>query len=285
MMKTPLRFGVEPRTRAIGADVHGVDLGAVDDETFVELKAALHEHLVLFFHDQTLSPQSQIAFAKRFGETEVHEYFQHLEDHPEVSVLENDEARPPISDSWHSDVTYRPEPSMASVLYARDIPPRGGDTLWLSAYAACEALSEPMRTMLEGLTAEHDYLHAYRRLIAKQENAEEKLAQAARDVPPVRHPVIVKHPVTGKPLLYVNRTFTTRIVELSAAESRAVLDLLFEHLVQPDFQVRFKWREDDVAMWDNRATQHYATGDYYPDYRRMHRVTVGGDAPVAFRQA
>ena len=272
---------VSPRTCAIGADVYGIDLSQpLDDAGFATVKAALHKHLVLFFHDQTLTPETHIDFASRFGEMEIHEFFTPLGEHPEISVLEHDKDRPPISDSWHSDVTYRAKPSMASVLYARDIPPNGGDTLWLSAYAAFDALSAPMQEFLSGLTAEHDYLHAYKPLLLQQDDGHERVREAAQNTPPVQHPVVVTHPVTGKRLLYVNPTFTSRIIELSASESDALLGMLFKHLLSPDFQMRFKWRENDVAIWDNRATQHYATGDYYPEYRRMHRITVGGDRPL-----
>lgn len=272
-------INVSPRTVAIGADIEGVDLTAIDDATFAEVKAALHEHLVLFFSDQQLTPESHMALAARIGEMEVHEVFTPLDGHPEISVLEHDAERPPISDSWHSDVTYRPEPSMASVLHGRHIPPSGGDTLWLSAYAAYETLSAPLRDLLDGLHCEHDFLQAYGGYFRNQKDGAARIARAREETPPVEHPLVVVHPVTGKRLLYVNPTFTSRILELSKNESDAVLEMLFKHLLKPDFQVRFKWREDDVAMWDNRATQHYATGDYYPEYRRMHRVTVGGDRP------
>lgn len=270
---------VQPRTVAIGADVSGVNLAQVNDGIFSEIKNALHEHLVLFFHDQRLSEADHLSFSARFGEMEVHEVFTPLEGHPEISVLEHDKERPPISDSWHSDVTYRPDPSMASVLYARTIPPNGGDTLWRSAYAAYDALSEPMQTFLGGLHAEHDFLLAYGDYLMGLDDGHEKIRQARIDTPPVVHPLIVTHPVTNKRLLYVNPTFTSKIMELRRTESDALLRLLFEHLNEPEFHVRFKWQENDVAIWDNRATQHYATGDYYPEYRRMHRITVGGDSP------
>jgi len=279
------KIKVTPRTVAIGADVAGVDLAAVDDETFAEMKAALHEHLVLFFHDQELTPDTHMGLAARIGDMEIHEVFTPLEGYPEISVLEHDAERPPISDSWHSDVTYRPEPSMASVLHAQTIPPSGGDTLWLSAYAAYDTLSAPMQAMLDGLTCEHDFLQAYGGYFTKQKDGAERIRRAREETPPVEHPLVVVHPVTGKRLLYVNPTFTSRITELSKRESDALLHLLFDHLLKPDFQVRFKWCENDVAIWDNRATQHYATGDYYPEYRRMHRVTVGGDRPRGVNEA
>ncbi len=269
----------EPCTVAIGARIDGVDLARLDDDTFAEIRHALHNHLVLVFPDQHLEPADHMAFARRFGEMEIHEVFTPLDDHPEISVLEHDAVRPPISDSWHSDVTYRPHPSLASVLYARTIPPNGGDTLWRSAYAAYDTLSAPLQAMLEGVTAEHDFLRAYGNYFRKQEDGAERIRRAQAETPPVEHPVIVVHPVTGRRLLYVNPTFTARILELSQAESDAILHLLFEHLNTPEFHFRHKWRENDLVIWDNRATQHYATGDYYPAYRRMHRITVGGDRP------
>jgi taurine dioxygenase len=276
---------ITPRTPAIGADVAGVDLGQpLDARTVGTLRDALHRHLVLFFRDQHMTPAAHLAFASHFGQAEIHEVFTPLEDYPQISVLEHDAARPPISDSWHTDVSYRPRPSLASVLYARSIPPLGGDTLWLSACAAHDALSEPLRDWLAGLTAEHDFLRAYGSYFLRQAGGAERMQRARAETPPVVHPVIVTHPVSGRRVLYVNPTFTARIVELSPRESDAVLRLLYEHLLRPEFQVRHRWQENDVAVWDNRATQHYATGDYYPAYRRMHRVTVGGDAPVGVRR-
>ena len=271
---------IQPRTVAIGADVYGVDLAQIDAPTFAKIKTALHHHLVLFFHEQRLTPEAHMAFAANFGEMEIHEVFTPLDNHPEISILEHDAKRPPISDSWHSDVTYRPDPSMASILHAQSIPPNGGDTLWLSAVAAYKKLSEPLKTMLEGLNCEHDFLQAYGSYFRKQADGPERIRRAQIENPPTIHPLIVIHPVTGEKVLYVNPTFTSRIVDLPRKESDAILKFLFEHLLQPEFQVRFKWTENDVAIWDNRATQHYATGDYYPEYRRMHRVTVGGDRPV-----
>lgn len=275
---------LKPRTVAIGADVEGVDLATLDDAAFAEIRDALHRHLVLFFSQQKLTAETQMAFASRFGAMEVHEVFQGLEGHPEISVLEHDRERPPISDSWHSDVTYRERPSLASILYARTIPSNGGDTLWRSAYAAYDALSAPLRQLLDGLHCEHDFLQAYGNYLARFDDGAERIARARAETPPVIHPAVVVHPVSGRRLLYVNPTFTTRFVELERAESDALLRFLFEHLNRPEFHVRFKWREDDLAIWDNRATQHYATGDYYPEYRRMHRITVGGDRPVGVVQ-
>ena len=272
-------INIKPMTVSIGADVEGIDLGNLDDETFVALKAALHEHLVLRFPDQDLTPEQQIAFATRFGQMEVHEVFDQLPGHPEISVLEYDAERRPFNDVWHSDVTYRPEPSMASILYAKEVPEQGGDTLWRNAYAAYDALSAPLRSMIDGLTAEHDFLLAYARLLLARENGAERGQRARLETPPVVHPLVVVHPVTERRLLYVNPTFTSRIMELSDDESSAILKMLFDHLHRPEFHVRIRWRKGDLIIWDNRATQHYATSDYFPSYRRMHRITVGGDKP------
>ena len=229
----PESIGITPRTCAIGADVFGVDLGTpLDKTTFAAIKAALHEHLVLFFLDQTLSPETHIDFASKFGDMEIHEVFTSLAGYPEVSVLEHDADRPPISDSWHSDVSYRTDPSMASVLYARHIPPNGGDTLWLSAYAAFDALSEPLRDFLQDLHAEHDFLQAYGSYLRAQPDGPERIARAHIETPPVVHPLIVKHPVTGRKLLYVNPTFTSRIVELSKPEIKQYLMKIYGLPVQ-----------------------------------------------------
>jgi taurine dioxygenase len=275
------KIRVTQLTAAIGAVIEGVDLSRpLDEDTFAAVKSALHEHLVIFFREQELSPESHMALASRFGAMEVHEVFKPLPEHPEISVLEHDADRPPISDVWHSDVTYRERPSMASFLHARSIPPVGGDTLWLSAYAALDALSPRLRSFLSELSAVHDFLKGYGSYFLKQEGGRERFLSAQKETPPVVHPVVVTHPVTRRDLLYVNPTFTSHLVDLSPSESAALLDMLFAHLLRPEFQVRFKWRVNDLAIWDNRATQHYATGDYYPEYRRMHRITVGGDRPV-----
>lgn len=272
---------VRPLTRHIGAEIEGVDLRKpLDDATWQELRRALHEHLVVFFRDQRLHPEEHTALALRFGRPEVHEVFPPLDGFPHISVLEHDRDHPPVSNVWHSDVTFRIEPSMVSILNARVIPPAGGDTLWLSAYAALEGLSPALRDFVSGLSAVHDFIHAYGGYFLAQEDGTARYRRAQDENPPVEHPVVVHHPVTGRPLLYVNPTFTSRIVGLKRQESRALLDLLFAQLQTPEYQVRHQWREHDVAIWDNRATQHYATADYYPHRRRMHRITVGGARPA-----
>ena len=173
------RIEIEPRTVAIGADVSGPDLANLDDDTFIEIKSAQHEHLVLFFHDQDLSPEAHMAFAGRIGEMEIHEVFTPLKNHPQISVLEHDAERPPISDAWHSDVTYRAEPSLASVLHARTIPPNGGDTLWNQCLRRLrKVIPIHFKTMLEQLTGEHDFLQAYGSYFRTLEDGPERIRRA-----------------------------------------------------------------------------------------------------------
>src|SRR5262245_22128117 len=193
--------------------------------------------------------------------------------HPEIVVLESDASRPIVADRWHSDVTFEKCPPLGSILRAVAVPAAGGDTLWASMYAAWEALSDAMQRLLSGLTALHDGggFHA----IAKDEAQRKDLESRQRAV----HPVVRTHPVTGRKALFVNSVFTKAIVGMKPAESRALLGFLYEHLAALDFSVRFRWRKDSIAMWDNRCTQHRVLADALPEYRRMERVTLIGDAP------
>lgn len=278
------RIDVRQLTAAIGAEVIGVEFGkAVDADIWHDIKTALQDHLMLSFRDQHLDAQSLLAIGRAFGDTggmEVHEVFTPLAGHPEISVLENNAQKPPSNDYWHSDVTYRERPSMFTILYAETIPPIGGDTLWLSAHAAYAALAPPIKALLTGLTATHDILNAFGGHFLRQEGGKAAYRKAQDQYPPVEHPVVVTHPGSGKPLLFVNPSFTSDIVQVSRLESQHLLHMLYQHTVNPSWQVRHKWRKNDLVIWDNRATQHYATGDYFPSLRRMHRITVGGEKPV-----
>jgi taurine dioxygenase len=269
-----------PLSPTIGAEVDGVDLGGpLDDKTGESLLEALLEWKVLFFRDQDISAAQQVAFARRFGELEIHPFAPHHDAAPEVMVLTHDDA-PPVPGAYresifHSDVSWREIPSMASVLRAVEVPPIGGDTLWADMYAAYEGLSPGMRSFLQGLTAVHDFLPAFGRTLAP-----EALAEMRAKFPPVEHPVVRTHPATGRKLLYVNASFTVRIAGLELDESHALLDFLTTRAAIPEYQCRFRWRPNSVAMWDNRCTQHYATQDYWPQRREMRRVTIIGDRPV-----
>jgi taurine dioxygenase len=268
-------------TPTIGAVVDGFEISeSVCEADVSAIKSALADHHVLFFRGQQITPAEQRNFAARFGELHVHPIYPRHTDAQEIIVL--DTAVTDLTDNaiWHTDVTFAKTPPMGGILAARILPPRGGDTLWSSTIAAYEALSAPYRQFLRGLTATHDIAHSFPpERFGSTPEAEQRLAAAKRSNPPVSHPVVRTHPVSGRQGLFVNSGFTTRINELSPSESRSVLDFLFAHSVKPEFVVRWKWQVGDVAFWDNRLTQHYATDDYRPARRVMHRATVIGDAP------
>ena len=258
-----------------GAEVAGIDLSApLDSETLRALELALAEHGVLFFRDQSMTPDQHKALGRRFGELHFHPaYPDLLEGHPEIMVIKADaNSKYVAGEDWHSDVSCDEEPPLGTILHMHVVPPVGGDTLFASMYAAYETLSAPLRGMLEGMTAIHDGEPYYRgRYVGRD---------VARTYPRTEHPVVVTHPVSGKRALYVNRMFTTRIVQLSKRESDGVLALLFAHVETPLFQCRFHWAPGSVAFWDNRCVQHHALWDYYPHKRQGLRVTIKGSRPV-----
>jgi taurine dioxygenase len=257
-----------------GAEVHGVDLSSVGDRAAKELLDALAEHGVLFFRDQRLTPEQQKAFGRRFGELHLHPaYPMLLEGHPEIMIIHADETSTRVAgEDWHSDVSCDEEPPLGTVLYMLEVPPVGGDTLFASMYAAYESLSAPMQRLLEGMTAIHDGEHVYRGRYAGTRDE-------GKVFPKAEHPVIRTHPVSGRKALFVNRMFTTRIVQLTTLESDAVLEMLYRHIETPELQCRFRWQPGSVAFWDNRCAQHHAMWDYYPQRRRGLRVTIKGDRP------
>jgi taurine dioxygenase len=272
MTYTTLR--IDKLTPHVGAEVHGVDLSEpLDERTFKDVHDALIDSGVIFFRDQHLTPGQQKDFGRLFGELHVHPAAPSLlEGHPEILVIHADEKSTRVAgEGWHSDVSCDPEPPMGSILYMHELPPVGGDTLFASMYAAYEALSEPMKRFVEGLTAWHDGEHVYRgRYGARDEG---------KTFPRAEHPVVRTHPVSGRKALFVNRGFTTRIPQLRPAESEALLRFLYEHVETPEFHCRFRWQVHSVAFWDNRCVQHHAMWDYFPQRRHGHRVTVRGDKP------
>ena len=266
---------------ALGALIEGIDLTRdISENQREQLHAALLKHQVLFFEKQPITPLQQRALAARFGSLHIHPVYRNVPEVPEIIVLDTDDDNPPDNDNWHTDITFTEAPAQTAILSVQHLPPTGGDTLWASNSAALEALSAPYRRLLEGLHAEHDFLKSFPAWRFARTPEERVRWEAARDKhKPVLHPVIRTHPETGQQALFVNEGFTTRIVELSASESDAVLRQLFAHVAKPEFVVRWRWKRHDLAIWDNRITQHYACANYLPHRRVMHRATVLGDKP------
>ena len=277
---TPFGYELFHLSPCIGTEVLGIDLASrLSDETIQWLMDLLVERKVLFFRDQPISIEQHIAFAARFGELEVHPFTPNNTAHPEVIELNNDKDRPPRINIWHSDVTWRQEPSLGSILRARQVPEVGGDTLFANMEAAYNGLDAQTRERIDELYAIHDnenFLNGMRQAGASEAEIEARRKQ----YPPSRHPVVRTHPVSGRKSIYVNRAFTRRIEGFDEQESQALLQQLFLTAWNPDYQCRFRWRKDSLAFWDNRAAQHFAAADYYPETRRMERVTVIGDRPV-----
>jgi taurine dioxygenase len=270
---------IEPLNPVIGAELHGLDLRQeLADDDVRAIKQALDRYQVVFFRDQDLSAEQQLAFGRRFGELHVHPSVRGKprEEWSEIMPVHADAGTARIAgDKWHTDVSCDEKPPLASILHLTTVPESGGDTLFSSMYAAYDALSEPMKRLLAGLTATHDGAPNYddRAKRSREDNP-------SRVNPVAVHPVIATHPSTGRKTIYVNSTFTVRINELTENESAAVLALLFAHVARPEFQCRFRWQRNSVAFWDNRAVQHYAVWDYYPAVRTGRRVTIRGDRPV-----
>jgi taurine dioxygenase len=270
------RIAPGPLSPTIGAELHGTSLAEpLDDETLAEVRRALLEYKVIFFRDQDITPEQHVAFARRFGELEVHPFVPHREGHPEVMVLKKNERLGGYENVWHSDVTWRLAPSLGSVLLAREVPGVGGDTLFSDMYAAYEGLDDDVRQALEGRRAVHDFTHTFGRFMSAEE-----LAKKQAEFPPAEHPVVRTHPETGRKGLYVNAAFTSHILGMSRDESDALLERLYRQASIPEYQCRFHWRRHSIAFWDNRAVQHYAVSDYWPQRRLMERVTIVGDPPV-----
>ncbi|MEA5105249.1 taurine dioxygenase [Pantoea sp. S18] len=265
----------------IGAQVSDVDLSRpLSDAQFEQLYHGLLRHQVLFLRNQVITPEQQRALAIRFGDLHIHPVYPHAEGVEEIIVLDTHQDNPPDNDNWHTDVTFIQTPPAIAILASKLLPESGGDTLWSTGIAAYEALSEPFKTLLNGLQAEHDFKKSFQEYkYRKTEEEHQRWQQAVAKNPPVQHPVIRTHPVSGRKALFVNEGFTTRLLGLSEKESDALLNFLFWHSAKPEFQVRWRWQENDVAIWDNRVTQHYANADYYPERRVMHRATVLGDKP------
>jgi len=273
------RLKLEPYTEVIGAEVHGVDLsGPLDDASRDEIRDALLEWKVLFFRDQHLTSAQQVAFARRFGGLEQHPFLEQGDSSEVVRFEKGVDLGKPGSvgteNGWHSDVTWRAEPAMGSILRAVEMPERGGDTLWADMACGYDNLPEDLRTRVEGMRAVHSFVHVFGYAMSPDRKAE-----MLRQYPPVEHPVVRTHPETGRKTIYVNRAFTCGIKGMDDADAQPILGRLELTAAVPDVQCRFRWQSGSVAFWDNRATQHCVSNDFLPNRRVMERVTVVGDPP------
>ena len=276
--RTYRHIEVQPVAGSLGAEIRGVNVAAAPgDEVIAEIRQAFHDHLVIFFRDQKLTPHEQLAFARRFGEPMEYPQLKGLPECPLITpVLKLEHERVNFGGVWHSDTTYLTRPPMASMLYALEIPPYGGDTLFANQYQAYETLSDGLRKALDGLTAINSSTKA-----DASKTREERLKDAGVEVKVLvgEHPVVRTHPETGRRALYVNIGHTTHFKGWTEEESRPLLEYLWHHQVRPEFTCRFRWQPGSIAFWDNRCVQHNAVNDYQGFRRVMHRVTLAGDTP------
>lgn len=276
---------ITPLSTHIGAEIRGVDLSKpVDERLFGEIEQALFDHAVIVFRGQRFAAPEQIAFARRFGELDVHPIANGMKEHPEmIRVLKPKGERAFFGTSWHTDNTFFEAPSAAVVLFADTIPPVGGDTLYASMSAAYETLSPKMKEFVRGLRAVHSASSAYDPKTTGDEkySGDAAITYTYSDAihEEVWHPVVRTHPETGRLALFVNPMFTIRIEDLAPEESNVLLAFLYAHATRPELTCRVRWQKGSLVIWDNRCTQHYAIDDY-PDYERvMYRVTISGSKP------
>lgn len=277
------RFEVRPTSGALGAELLGIDLSeALDGQGAAEIRQALNEHGVIFFRDQRLSPEQHIAFAESMGTININRFFKTVPGHPQIAEVRKEPAETSnIGGGWHTDHSYDQVPALGSILLAREVPSRGGDTMFACMAQAYDALSDGLKKMLKGLRAVHSSRHVFG-LKAHEANPERKnrFVNAESATQDAVHPVVIRHPDTSRPTLYVNGNFTTHFEGWTARESKPLLDFLYAHASRPEFQTRLRWQQGSIAFWDNRATWHYALNDYQGERRLMHRITIEG-VPLA----
>lgn len=266
---------IRPLGAAVGAEIAGVDLGAdLSEATVSGIRAALARYGVVVFRDQTLTPEQHIATARRFGEINVNRFFAKAEGHPEISlVVKEPDQTANIGGGWHTDHSYDRHPALGSMLYALEVPPTGGDTLFSGMYAAHDALSEGLKRTLSGLRAVHSSRHVFGKDRPAMKGRIGNPELATQDAV---HPAVITHPESGRKALFVNPGFTLRFEDWTDEESRPLLETLYRHAARPEFTCRLQWRNGSLAFWDNRATWHYALNDYHGQRRLMHRITIEG---------
>ena len=277
---------VEPVSGSVGAVLHGVDLGNLDDQTFDEVHQAWMEHCVVFFRDQAITPEQQIAFARRIGDIHFHPYMSGLDEYPEIlEIVKEPDDGYTFGSVWHTDQMFNPQPAMATMLYAKEVPARGGDTMFSNQYLAYETLSAPMRYAISAIRT-FNVGDGFRRNSGKSSRAERyatnpimqaKIRDPGNVPTEAAHPLIRTHPETARKVLYIGN-HTQTLDGFDEKEADALIDFLRNHSARPEFTCRFRWEVGSLALWDNRCVQHQALADYN-DRRRMHRITIAGDTP------
>jgi taurine dioxygenase len=273
------RIEIAPVAGALGAEILGVDLSRpLDDATFADIRQAFRDHSVIFFRDQTITPEAHIAFARRFGQINVNRFFTPVPGHPEIAeVRKEPDQKKNIGETWHTDHSYDAIPALGSMLVAREVPDHGGDTMFASMYAAYDALSDGMKRTLAPLRALHSSRHIFGHNAGYHHNdLKGRLHNPDAADQDAVHPVVITHPDTGRKALYVNSNFTVGIEGWTKEESEALLGFLYRHGARPEFTCRFRWRNGSIALWDNRSTWHCAVNDYHGQRRLMHRITIEG---------
>ncbi|WP_017556530.1 TauD/TfdA dioxygenase family protein [Nocardiopsis baichengensis] len=265
---------VRPLGPVIGAEIHGVDLREeISEELRAEIHRALLEFKVVFFRDQPITSERQQEIARMWGDLETNPFIDQGDD-AVIARFAKGKMPPSYENVWHTDVTWRREPALGAILRLVEVPPQGGDTMWADMAAAYDNLPEEVKARIDGAVAEHDVIPGFARFLDR-----ERLLEWQDRFPPVHHPVVRTHPETGRKTLFVNVSFTTRILGMEREESDALLRYLFQQAHVPEYQVRFRWEKNSIAFWDNRATQHYAVNDYHPHPRVAERVAIVGDRP------
>jgi len=270
---------IHPFSGAVGAEIRNVNLACLDDDIADVVRRTLFDRGVVFFRDQQLTAAQHLAAAERFGPIDINRFFAHVDGYPMIAeVRKEPEQKSNIGGGWHTDHSYDQAPALGSMLYAREVPPSGGDTLFASMYAAYDALSNGLKQTLEGLRALHSSRHVFgvnsRR--PKDGDLAGRIGNPELATQDAVHPVVIRHPGSGRKALYVNPGFTLRFEDWTDEESRPLLEYLYRHAQRPEFCCRFQWAKGSVAFWDNRATWHYAVNDYHGERRLLHRITIGG---------
>ncbi len=289
-MATNRRIAVKPIAGALGAEISGVDLRDVDDATFDDIHEAWLEHQVVFFRDQDITLEQQIAFSKRFGEIHHHPFIKGMEDYPDIlEIIKEESDTRAFGSTWHTDQMFNPKPAKATILYAKETPDAGGDTMFVNMYQAYDTLSEPMKAMIGNVktwnVGSRKKLSETDKMGSSTEGrykGNEKMAAKVRDpgdlITEAAHPLVRTHPETRKKALYLGN-HAIGLHGFNDKEARPVIDYLMQHAVQPEMTCRFRWEVGSMAIWDNRCTMHRALNDYPGKRRRMHRITIAGDAP------